>query len=744
MCANIILQALAKKTIWSVFMKKKNKVNWYVVCLFCLCFVFTNYTVNAFADSDIDINIDYEAERSAAMQAGFTEEQFEQIMHIPNFSDSVNYEHTSPYAALTPNQTKVINKAMEQIGKPYSWGANGPDSFDCGGLVQFVYKQAVGIELPMGTINQEVYGKEVSLNSLLPGDLLFYGNRGNTYHVGIYKGDGIMIHAPQPGQNVTTVNIQYFYPSFARRILSSEPDYPFIEYNKMVTVTHAWSIWSDLQFSREIKKATIGENYKIGKLYTNTSNNAKYAEILVNNKTYGFINYDAVIDLTSTQINRYLTAKSSGQNIWGNLEQTNQINQTTKDKIYFIKGAYILGDGKYLYSLYKHQNSSEWIGYLKADISLAYTPVEEINQSITVTKSWSVWNNLQWEQELEKPKIGAVFSARLKLTNVANSATYYKIYRNGSFYGFINTDATRNLTTTSHNKYVTFTTNNEDFWTSLYTNYSKGKTERGRIFYIGVSYDTPDNQPIYSIYTDESLTEWRGYYKGNNFEATVITTPNNKRVNVTKAGYNIWGDLNFWTKTSLSVIGNHYNVNRKFFNSVNSASYYELIKDNKIYGYINSEAVQEVSVTSHNKYVTFISSGEDFWTSLDTNYSKGKTERGRIFYIGVSYDTPNNQSIYSIYTDESLTEWKGYYKGNSFEATEITPLNNTNVKITKAGYTIWGDLNFLTKSSVSEIGDQFTVNRKFYNSINNSSYYELLINGYIFGYINAEAAAVLI
>ncbi len=729
-----------QKNIWSVVMKKKMNVSSYIVALFCLVIFLSLSTVNTFADSDTDITIDYDSEKKNALQAGFTEEQFEQIMKIPHFTKSTSDENIIPYASMTPNQTKVINKAMEQIGKPYEWGASGPNSFDCGGLVKYVYKQAVNMELPMGTTNQESYGTEISLNSLLPGDLLFYGTRGNTYHVGIYKGDGIMIHAPQPGQPVTTVNIQYFYPSFARRLLSSEPEYPYTEYNKMVTVTQAWSIWSDLQFSREIKKATIGDNYKIGKLYTNPINNAKYAEILEKGQTYGFINFDAVKDLTSDQINRYLTAKTSGQNIWGNLEQTNLIGQTAKDKIYFVKGAYKLGDGKYLYSIYKHQNSSEWIGYLKADDSLAYTPVEEINQTITVTKSWSIWNNLQWENEIEKPKIGAVFSARLKLTNVANNSTYYKIYKNGNFYGFINAEAVRNLTTTSHKKYVTFTKNNEDFWTSLDTNYSKGKTEQGRVFYISASYDTADNQPIYSVYTDETCTEWRGYYKGTSFEDTLITTPNNKRVNVTKAGYTIWGDLNFWTKTSLSVIGNHYNVNRKFYNSISNASYYELLKDNKIYGYINSEAVEEVSVTSHNKYVTFNTNGEDFWTSLDTNYSKGKTERGRIFYIGVSYDTPNNQSIYSVYTDETCTEWKGYYKGTNFEDTTITPLNNATVQITKAGYTIWGDLNFWTKTSISVIDDQYTVNRKFYNSINNSSYYELLKNGIIYGYINTEAA----
>lgn len=113
--------------------------------------------------------------------------------------------------------------------------------------------------------------------------------------------------------------------------------------------------------------------------------------------------------MTSVQINRYLTSKDSGQPIWGNLECTISKGQTTKDKIYFVKGAYNLGDGKYLYSIYKDQDSSEWLGYLKAHVSLAYTPIEEINKNVTVTKNWSIWNNLQWEKEIESLRLGLYF-----------------------------------------------------------------------------------------------------------------------------------------------------------------------------------------------------------------------------------------------------------------------------------------------------------------------------------------------
>ncbi|HFQ9812017.1 TPA: C40 family peptidase, partial [Pseudomonas aeruginosa] len=120
----------------------------------------------------------YNIEKEKALKVGYSEEQFKQIMEIPTNLSNENSETRIVNYTMTSNQTKVINKAMEQIGKPYEWGASGPNSFDCGGLVKYVYKQAVNIELPMGTTNQEQYGTEVSLNSLKPGDLLFYGNRG--------------------------------------------------------------------------------------------------------------------------------------------------------------------------------------------------------------------------------------------------------------------------------------------------------------------------------------------------------------------------------------------------------------------------------------------------------------------------------------------------------------------------------------------------------------------------------------
>lgn len=158
-----------------------------------------------------------DSEEKKALEAGFTKEQYDQIMSIPDVEEAAQPRMSRSMG----QQNSIVSSARAQIGKPYAWGAAGPNAFDCGGLVKYVYKQATNTDLPMGTTNQEKYGTEASLGSLQPGDLLFYGNRGATYHVGIYVGNNQMIHSPQPGQTVKSVDITYFYPNFARRIVSS-------------------------------------------------------------------------------------------------------------------------------------------------------------------------------------------------------------------------------------------------------------------------------------------------------------------------------------------------------------------------------------------------------------------------------------------------------------------------------------------------------------------------------------------
>jgi len=104
----------------------------------------------------------------------------------------------------------AVRWAYAEIGKPYVWGAAGPDTFDCSGLTQYVYAQA-GIALLHYTGDQWTEGTRVAQSALLPGDLVFFATNtsdpSTIHHVGIYVGSGQMIDAPFTGADVRFDNV---------------------------------------------------------------------------------------------------------------------------------------------------------------------------------------------------------------------------------------------------------------------------------------------------------------------------------------------------------------------------------------------------------------------------------------------------------------------------------------------------------------------------------------------------------
>jgi peptidoglycan DL-endopeptidase CwlO len=100
----------------------------------------------------------------------------------------------------------AVQMALNQVGKPYVYGAAGPGSFDCSGLTMYAYR-AAGVSLPHSSRAQYGYGKSVSVDSLVAGDLLFYGgSAGSIHHVGMYIGNGRMVHASTSGVPVKVVD----------------------------------------------------------------------------------------------------------------------------------------------------------------------------------------------------------------------------------------------------------------------------------------------------------------------------------------------------------------------------------------------------------------------------------------------------------------------------------------------------------------------------------------------------------
>jgi cell wall-associated NlpC family hydrolase len=99
---------------------------------------------------------------------------------------------------------KAIEAAYSELGKPYVWGAVGPGGFDCSGLMQHVWSQA-GVMLPRTSQEQAEDGQSVPLSQIQPGDLVIYF-AGRT-HVGMYVGNGLIIHAPRPGSVVQFASV---------------------------------------------------------------------------------------------------------------------------------------------------------------------------------------------------------------------------------------------------------------------------------------------------------------------------------------------------------------------------------------------------------------------------------------------------------------------------------------------------------------------------------------------------------
>lgn len=105
----------------------------------------------------------------------------------------------APVRPPAPGAAAAVAEAKAQIGKPYEWGADGPDSFDCSGLTQWAWK-AAGRTLPHSSVAQYGATVRVAVSQIEPGDLVFYGSP--IHHVGIYAGDGQMVEASETGTPV--------------------------------------------------------------------------------------------------------------------------------------------------------------------------------------------------------------------------------------------------------------------------------------------------------------------------------------------------------------------------------------------------------------------------------------------------------------------------------------------------------------------------------------------------------------
>ena len=142
-------------------------------------------------------------------------------------SSNSSSSSTNSSTSTSNSASKVISYAKKLLGKPYVWGAQGPNGFDCSGFTYYVFKNSAGITLPRTSSAQSKYGKSVSKSNLKAGDLIFFDtvgpNNGAVTHVGLYIGNGQFIHAAS-GQGkvvINNLNSSYYVKAYvnSRRVL---------------------------------------------------------------------------------------------------------------------------------------------------------------------------------------------------------------------------------------------------------------------------------------------------------------------------------------------------------------------------------------------------------------------------------------------------------------------------------------------------------------------------------------------
>jgi peptidoglycan DL-endopeptidase CwlO len=152
-----------------------------------------------------------EARRKAAERASRTAER-------TTLATTVSTGTSTNSSTATGSAAAVVAFVKAQIGKSYVLGASGPSAYDCSGLVQAAFKQ-IGVSLPRVSQSQSTAGTQVSLSSLQPGDILYWGGAGSAYHVGVYVGGGMFVGAQNPSTGIVERPLSYDPPTGAVRVL---------------------------------------------------------------------------------------------------------------------------------------------------------------------------------------------------------------------------------------------------------------------------------------------------------------------------------------------------------------------------------------------------------------------------------------------------------------------------------------------------------------------------------------------
>lgn len=132
----------------------------------------------------------------------------------------------TPVDMLDPVRAQVVFTALQMVGVPYRWGGQGPEGFDCSGLVLYSYSNA-GLTMPRTSREQYRATAPIRRDQITPGDLVFFNTSEDASHVGIYVGEGRFVHAPASNRAVRLERLDnsYYRQRFLRggRLPGTQP-----------------------------------------------------------------------------------------------------------------------------------------------------------------------------------------------------------------------------------------------------------------------------------------------------------------------------------------------------------------------------------------------------------------------------------------------------------------------------------------------------------------------------------------
>ena len=167
----------------------------------------------ALAQEAVPAGIDVETLSSAVLAAGQPTSTGDRALYLAgDLAARANPGPVDGSAAPSSGVQNLLKRALALLGTPYRWGGTETNGFDCSGLVGYVFKTALGVELPRVSREMASSGQRIDRSALTAGDIVFFGRgRKGIDHVGIYVGNGQFVHAPRTGKDVMVSQLDSAY-----------------------------------------------------------------------------------------------------------------------------------------------------------------------------------------------------------------------------------------------------------------------------------------------------------------------------------------------------------------------------------------------------------------------------------------------------------------------------------------------------------------------------------------------------